>query len=212
MRCAERHWLWLWLPLALGACAAPSGGPGSKPAASTPPAARATAPAAPAAPAADAERRHREALALLRGNQIFEAEEALLALTRDHPGYSGPWTNLGLLYARSNRVDEALKALQRAVSLNPGNAVAHTQLGVLYRDRKQYAKARAAYETALRLNPDDPLAHLNLGILFDAYLQQPALALPHYRAYQRLGGGDDLRVAVWIASIESALKSEAPAP
>lgn len=209
MRCAEHRWLWLWLPLALGACAAPSGGPAGKPAAPSPPVAR----AAPSAiPAADAERRHSEALALLRGNQIFEAEEALLALTRDHPAYSGPWTNLGLLYARSNRADEALKALQRAVGLNPGNAVAHIQLGVLYRDRKQYAKARAAYETALRLNPDDPLAHLNLGILFDAYLQQPAQALPHYRAYQRLGGSDDLRVAVWIASIESALKLEPPAP
>lgn len=210
MRCTERHGLWLWLALGLGACAAPSGGPtAGKPAAPSTTAPR-TAPAP--IPAADAERRHGEALALLRGNQIFEAEEALLALTRDHPGHSGPWTNLGLLYERSNRVDEALKALQRAVSLNPANAVAHTQLGVLYRDRKQYARARAAYETALRLNPEDPLAHLNLGILFDAYLQQPAQALPHYRAYQRLGGGSDLRVAVWIADIESALKSEPPAP
>jgi hypothetical protein len=42
-------------------------------------------------------------------------------------------------------------------------------------------------------------------------MKQPAQALPHYKNYQTLTGGNDLRVLPWIAEIE-ANQPKAPEP
>lgn len=170
-------------------------------------------PAAPAKPAparpkpadkGDPNKRFAEALALHKGNQVGEAEAAYLALTQDFPQYSGPWTNLGIVYAKSNRRPQAVSALSRAVTANATNYVAYNWLGLLYREGNDLPRARAAYDKALALKPDYALAHYNLAILLDAHLKRPLEALPHYREYQRLSGRQDLKVLAWIAEIEAA--------
>lgn len=168
-------------------------------------------PAAPTAPPdkGDPDQRFNQALELLRGNQVAEAEAAFQSLTADFPQFSGAWTDLGIIYAKSNRRDAALAALSRAVSLNKRNAVAHNWLGILYREAREYSRAERAYKTALEAQPGYALAHLNLGILYDEHLKRPQDALPHYKAYQQAGGKDDLRVLAWIAEIEAPQKAAA---
>jgi tetratricopeptide (TPR) repeat protein len=156
------------------------------------------------------------ALDLSRKNKVAEAEVAFAALTKDFPEFSGPWTNLGVIYAKSNRREQALAALTKANTLNPANVVALDWLGILYRQTGDLPRARQAYEKALQLKPDNALAHYNLAILLDVYLAKPREALPHYKEYQRLNGGPgskgpDLKVMAWIAEIE-AQTPPPPAP
>ncbi|MGH8539636.1 MAG: tetratricopeptide repeat protein [Stenotrophobium sp.] len=156
----------------------------------------------------DPDARFKAALDLMKQKQNPDAEKAFAELAKDFPQYSGPFTDLGILYGRSNRRPEALSSFSRAVALNPQNAVAWNWLGVLYRQSGNYAQAEQAYKKALAIASDNAAAHLNLGILYDEYLKRPADALPQYKDYQRLGGADDLRVLVWVAQIE---KSQADA-
>ncbi|MEQ1437937.1 tetratricopeptide repeat protein [Fontimonas sp. SYSU GA230001] len=195
------------LALALSAC-------GALTRKSESPAPPSATPAESAAPIdkGDPNARFDAAMKLWRDNQIAEAEEAFISLTRDFPDHAGPWVNLGILFAKSNRRDPAIGAFGRAVSLNPDNKVAFNWLGILYREAGDLNRARLSYERALQIDADYALAHFNYGVLLDAHLKRPADALPHYRAYQRAGHADDLRVLAWIAEIEAAAKPAAPAP
>lgn len=177
----------------------------------------ASATPAPAAPATvdkgDPDARFKAALNLMKQNQPQDAETALGELARDFPQFSGPFTDLGIIYAKSKRVQPAIQAFTRAAIANPQNPLVYNWLGILLRESKDYVRAEQAYKKALAINPDYAAANLNLGILYDAYLNRPQDALPHYKAYQRMGGQDDLRVLVWIAQIEKTrpLPTTAPA-
>lgn len=185
------------------------GKPGTKPGAKP-------APAKPVVPKpvdkGDPEKRFAEALAQLKDNEIEEAEVTFKSLTEDFPAFSGPWTNLGILYAKSNRRNEAITMLSKAVTLNTSNAAAYNWLGILYRGNKDLVRAEKAYLAALKADSNNALAHLNLGILYDDVLSRPADALPHYKEYQKLAGKDDLRVLAWIAEIEETLEKTPPPP
>lgn len=197
----------------LGGCAAFSGKPAptAAPAAGLPGTAAAK-PAPKPIDKGDPDARFKAALELMKQNQPQDAEAALTDLVKDFPQYSGPLTDLGILYAKSKRLDLAASAFSKAVADNPQNAVALNWQGMLYREGRDYARAEQAYKKALDINPDYGAAHLNLGILYDAYLKRPADALPHYQAYQRLGGADDLRVLVWIADIQKMQAAATPPP
>lgn len=179
------------------------------------PAAKPKAPAPKPPDKGDPDARFKAALELLRQKQTADAESALTGLVKDFPQFSGPLTDLGILYAKSKRPELAISAFSKAVTDNPQNPVAYNWLGILYREARDYGRAEQAYRKALAINGDYAAAHLNLGILYDEYLKRPAEALAHYREYQRLGGADDLRVLVWVAQIEqqaqAAGRAAAPA-
>lgn len=158
----------------------------------------------------DPQKRFNESLAMLKSNQIAEAEQTFIWLTQDFPQFAGPWTNLGIIYAKSNRSSQAIVAFVRAVALNDDDATAYNWLGILYRQANDYARAESAYKSAIKANSELGLAHLNLGILYDEYLRRPANALPHYRKYLELGGKDDLRVQAWVAAIENPNPGSSP--
>lgn len=159
--------------------------------------------AEPTADKGDAKARFAAALQLMKERKTKEAGEAFLSLAKDFPNYSGPLTNLGILYAKSNRRSEAIEAFSRAVAANPNNAAAANWMGVVHREAGDYVRAQKAYEQAIQIKPDFAAAHLNLGLLMEEHLKRPADALPHYRRYQELVGDKDLRVLVWIAEIEA---------
>ncbi|MGH8505291.1 MAG: tetratricopeptide repeat protein [Stenotrophobium sp.] len=161
-------------------------------------------PAKPVPDKLDADGRFNAALDLMKQQQIPEAEKAFGDLARDFPQYSGPLTNLGILYARANQPQQAIGAFSRAVVVNPQNAVAYNWLGVLYRQSGNYLRAEQAYKQALDIDANDAEAHLNLGILYDSYLKRPADALAQYKEYQRLDGMKDLRVSAWVAELEKS--------
>ncbi len=192
------------LALMLAACA---GGPAPRPMPAASPAA--SQPRPPAAPAnGSAEQRYQEALALLKNGQRPQAQALLLALTREYPDLSGPWTTLGISQAQAKQRDAAIASFTRAVAANPRNAVAHNWLGSLYRETGNFGAAEQAYRKALAAQPDYAAAHLNLAILYDVSLRRPQQALAYYRSYQEYKGGDNLIVSAWIKELEAG----APAP
>ncbi|SEQ67696.1 Tetratricopeptide repeat-containing protein [Solimonas aquatica] len=160
--------------------------------------------AAPVSPAASPQARFTAALELMKNGQNAEAEKAFQDLAKDQPNASGPWTNLGIIYAKTKRRDAAIQALARAAQLKPDNAVAWNWLGIEYREAGNYAQAQNAYEQALKANANDPLVHLNYGILLDQYLKRPQEAIAQYQQYQQALGKQDLRSMAWIAELQAA--------
>ena len=215
---APRRWSLLLVTtaaLTLAACAAP--GPAKRGGSSYPAAASSgTAPASgssaeAAAAKGDPDRRFQEALALMKAGRIEEAQTAFLALSRDYPQFSGPLTDLGILYAQSRQRELAVESLGRAVALNPNNEVAHNWLGTLYREGGDFARAERAYRAAIAARPDYAQAHLNLAILYDVALHQPEKAMAEYRTYQRLSGDDSLIVEAWIRELQTRIDAGRPA-
>lgn len=215
MRCAKA--LAIALALALSACGpAPTKPsdtvktrPGSKPVAKTPAGTKkpdAVAAKTPVAPQASLRTRYENALELLKQNQFKDAESLLLQITKEAPEYSGPHTNLGILYAKTQRREPALAAFARAVAANPRNATALNWTGTLYREAKDYARAEQHYLKALATDSDYEPALLNLGILYGEYLNQPQKALDFYKRYRRKApNSESLKLAVWIAELEAKL-------
>lgn len=163
------------------------------------------------APAKDANTQFEEALAALKGRQFSEARSGFALLAKEHPEFSGPLTNLGILDARSDARGAAINNFSRAVQTNPRNAIAYNWLGILYRESRDYSRAEQAYKKSLELNPDNAAVVLNLGILYDVYLNHPVDALIRYREYQRLTGSRELKVTAWIKALE-AVTTAAPPP
>jgi tetratricopeptide (TPR) repeat protein len=143
-----------------------------------------------------------QALAQMKAGHFKEAEQRLLALTRQAPELSGPYANLGLLYQRAGRNIEAIAALERAISITPKRAVYYNELGILYRREGKFDMAGKQYRKALDVDPDYAPAHLNVAILYDLYLQEPKEALPHYQRYQVLVPAEADTVKKWIIDLE----------
>jgi len=163
-------------------------------------------------PAKDPNTQFEEALAALKAKKFAEARAGFSLLAKEHPEFSGPLTNLGILDAKANSRTVAIGNFLRAVQANPRNAIAYNWLGMLYRENKDYAGAEQAYLKSLELNPENPAVVLNLGILYDVYLNHPADALVRYRDYQRLTGNRELKVTAWIKALETITTATPPAP
>lgn len=145
------------------------------------------------------------ALSLMERGDFEAAEPMLRDLAEHHPTLAGPPANLGIVYTETGRLEQAEQAFRQALERNPDSAAIHNQLGVLYRMKGRFEQARQAYERAIAIDPGYANAHLNLGILLELYLQQPAVALPHYQSYQRLAG-EDRQVALWIVDLQRRLQ------
>ena len=202
------------LALTLAACASPG------------PAKRSSAPKSAAYPASstqtpqptpadatkgDPDQRFQEALALMKAKRTSEAQAAFIALSQDYPNFSGPLTDLGILYAQTHQRELAVASLTRAVAANPKNEVAHNWLGTLHRENGDFLRAEQSYQKALQAEPGYAQAHLNIAILYDVALHRPREALNAYRNYQRIAGNDDLIVDAWIRELESRLQQSTPA-
>lgn len=152
-----------------------------------------------------------EALAALKAKKLPEARAGFAALAKEHPEFSGPLTNLGVLDAKANARDAAIKNFSRAVEANPRNAIAYNWLGILYRESKNYLRAEQSYLQSLEINPESAPVVLNLGILYDVYLKRPADALVRYRDYQRMTNNRELKVTAWIKALEATELPASPA-
>ncbi|MBW0147523.1 tetratricopeptide repeat protein [Marinobacter arenosus] len=149
----------------------------------------------------EAVTRFRKADSLMADEQYREARKAFEAITRDYPDLSGPWVKLGELAEIGERMERAEKSYKKALEVNPENVNAYLALALFQRRSGDFEAARDTYIAALALWKDFPEAHLNLAILFDLYMNQPALAQPHFEAYDFLTSGDNPRVADWLIEI-----------
>ncbi|WP_051235360.1 tetratricopeptide repeat protein [Marinimicrobium agarilyticum] len=157
---------------------------------------------------AEARAEFERALDAMQSEQWGEAEQRLLAMTEQYPTLSGPWVNLGKVYAQTGRSDEAVTALEKAVALNPNNLDAYNQLALLKREAGEFEQAEAHYRRALSVWPFHARTHLNLGVLLDLYRGRGQEALLHYRAYQQRQEEMDRQVAGWIVDLERRLAAE----
>lgn len=149
----------------------------------------------------EAVTRFRKADSLMADEQYRDARKAFEAITRDYPDLSGPWVKLGELAEIGERMERAEKSYQKALEVNPENVNAYLALALFQRRSGDFEAARDTYIAALALWKDFPEAHLNLAILFDLYMNQPALAQPHFEAYDFLTSGDNPQVADWLIEI-----------
>jgi tetratricopeptide (TPR) repeat protein len=152
--------------------------------------------------------RFKAAVELMKARQFKEAEAAFLALTQEHPEFSGPHTDLGILYARAGKRREAIASFDKAVKANPDNAIAYNWLGSLYRQQGDFTRAEQAYQRAIAVKPQYAQAHLNLGLLYELSLRRPQDALESYRRYVSNAGGRNLVVSAWIRDLEAGQPSK----
>lgn len=156
-----------------------------------------------AADKGDPQSRFAGALKLMRDGRTTEAETALSLLTDEFPQFSGPPTNLGILYAQQKKRGAAINAFSRAIKAKPDNAVALNWLGVLSRETGKFSDAEQYYLRAVSAKPDYAAPHLNLAILYDVSLRRPQDAISQYRAYQKIAGSDEQpMIDVWIHQLE----------
>ncbi|TCK17052.1 tetratricopeptide repeat protein [Thiogranum longum] len=147
-------------------------------------------------------RNYDNALVLMKSGNYQAAIPVLNVFIASKPGFAGPYLNLGIAYRLTGQEDAAADALNHALQLNPENPSVWHQLAILYRSQGDFSAALDAYRKALELDPNYALAHRNIGILYDLYLQQPALALEHYRKYLSLTDGEDTTVSGWVMDLE----------
>jgi len=141
------------------------------------------------------------ALSAMREGKTAQAEKALQQLTAQYPDYSGPQTNLGILYFHQNKREKAKTAFQASLKINPKNIVSLNHLGIISRGAGEFKQAQSYYEKALQIDPDYAYAHLNFGILLELYMGKLPEALEHYQRYQKLTPEEDIEVKKWIVDL-----------
>jgi Flp pilus assembly protein TadD len=151
---------------------------------------------------ADARANFASAVASMQQQQWLAAEQRLLELRRQYPGYSGAALNLGIVYLHTDRLRQAEQAFRSAIALNPANIDAYNHLGAMLRQAGRFADAREQYEAALAIVPGHGETHLNLGILCDLYLGELVTAKRHYEAYQSAQAEPDRQVSGWLLDLE----------
>lgn len=149
---------------------------------------------------------YESALSAMRAGKAAQAEKALQQLTEQHPNYSGPQTNLGILYFHQKKLEEAKAAFKASLEINPKNVVSLNHLGIISRGAGKFKEARDYYEKALQIDPDYAYAHLNYGILLELYMGKLSEALEHYKRYQKLTPKEDIEVKKWIVDLGRRVK------
>lgn len=152
--------------------------------------------------AALVQKEYEQALTTMRQGNYPLAVQQLTAFIEKHPENAGPYANLGILHHTLNQLEAAEQALNKAVTLNPKHVVAQNRLGMVYREMGRFNDALAAYNRAIAADEDYADAYLNLGILYDLYLLDGKRALQLYSQYQKMTGGKDAQVSLWITELK----------
>src|SRR5215831_8700140 len=100
----------------------------------------------------------REALAraLLRKNQVKEAQVELKKLLDQNPGHAEANYLMAQILFQQGNADEAANHLRATLRANPSHVRAHALLGRYLELKGQLEQALAEYEAALRVNPNLP--------------------------------------------------------
>ncbi len=115
-------------------------------------------------------------------------------------------------WCRSLRWVAALAALMVGLAGCSGDALVDERniyyiRGMKLREQKNHEEAAAAFETCLRLSPQSAQAHLQLALLYDEPLNDPLVAVYHYRRFLEMRPDDpNAEVAKeWAAKTEQKL-------
>ena len=141
------------------------------------------------------------AVGFMNQNNHKQALLVLEKLTVEYPQLSGPYANIGVIYAQQKDWPNAEIALKNAVDRNVKNTKARNQLAFVYRNQGKFNDAEAQYLEAINVSPKDSISYLNLGILYDIYMGRLESASGYYQQYQALQKEPDNKVAGWLVDI-----------
>ncbi len=102
------------------------------------------------------------------------------------PGHIEAHVNLGRLCHEAGELGDAESLYRAAMELCPDDPVVIFNLALVLEDARRFEDACSAYQDVLELDPEFADAHYNLASLYEEELPDPAAALRHYRAYQKL--------------------------
>ena len=103
-------------------------------------------------------------LILTKLNQLTQARDIFISLTKSNPELPEPYNNLAVVYAAMGDYTSARQALQDAISTHPSYATAHENLGDIYA-----RLASQAYNQALQLDEDNTTAKAKLSLVNDLF-------------------------------------------
>lgn len=147
------------------------------------------------------------ALASMAAGKTSRAEDQFQKIIKDYPEFSGPHTNLGIMYFRAEKIEQAKTSFANALKLNPNSVVSLNHMGIISRGEGKFKEAHSYYTRALQADPDYGYAHLNIGILLELYMGKLPEALEHYKRYQELNKKEDKKVKGWIIDLERRVKN-----
>lgn len=143
------------------------------------------------------------ALAMLQNGDVKAAESAFQSLLTRQPRLAGAYVNLGILAERSQDIEQARTHYQKALEINPANDAALVQLALLDQAQGKFRDAESGLLKAESVNASSEKVQYNLGVLYELYLQNPELALKHYRRFVELSKSEDKAlVERWILLLE----------
>jgi tetratricopeptide (TPR) repeat protein len=108
--------------------------------------------------------------ALVAGDRVDAAIEALELLAKTKPDVAIVWSNLGDILRREERFGEAAAAYDKAIaalpSEQPGQWVVYYTRGICFEREKNWPAAEADFRKALELSPDQPQVLNYMGYSF----------------------------------------------
>ena len=149
--------------------------------------------------------------ALETNKNFSEALRMFEELEAQYPGFSGPRTNIGMIYIHQQQFEKAAEAFKKALEINDENEFAYSNLALTYRELGKFTEAKESYQKAIELNPNDPLPHYNLGILAELYLRDLPLAVQSFEHYKLANRKKDPEVDNWLIDLNNRIKQQAAA-
>ena len=101
-------------------------------------------------------------------DEIDNAINVFVSLTKSHPSLPEPYNNLAVLYAQSGNFDLARTALEKSIKTHPSYATAHVNLGDLYT-----RMASESYNQALQIDKSNKNAKTKLSLIKKLFNFQP---------------------------------------
>jgi len=145
----------------------------------------------------------------LGSNKNFsEAQRMFEELEKQNPTFSGPRTNIGMIYLHQQEYAKAAESFTKALEINNENEYALSNLALTYRELGKFLEAKESYQKAIELNPNDPLPHYNLGILAELYLRDLPLAIQSFEHYKIANRKKDPEVDNWLIDLNNRLKQQ----
>ena len=130
-----------------------------------------------------AEVQLKKGLASLIQGDLKAAEAALRESLKLKPDQVSALVGLADVNVRKGQKNEAAEYLQKALTLAPQNPAVQRSWGRYLASQKRFGEAEAAFKKAISLNPGSAaLAQVELGDLYLAGMNNPAKAIPAYRA------------------------------
>lgn len=144
----------------------------------------------------------KRATALLNRDNIKEAKEMFLSLTKDRPELAGPYANLAIIALKEKEPEKAIELVGQALRKNPNLPEALNMMAYLEQIKGNIRSAENYYKRAIDNNANYSLAHYNLALLYDVYLQDIESAIAHYERYMELINNEDKNTADWLEQIK----------